>query len=105
MSRAACGSCGFRGFRAFRGRPKPGQHNIAGLGSVHRTQDSELRAQDSALRTQDSGLRTQDSELRTQDLELSTQNSGLRSVRFFTRRGFYVTCDVRDADQDGGAAD
>ena len=33
-----------------------------------------------------------------------TQNAGLRHVRFFTRDLFYVTCNVRDADQDGGAA-
>ena len=28
----------------------------------------------------------------------------IQSVRLFTREGFYVTCNVRDADQDGGAA-
>ena len=69
-----------------------------------RTQDSGLRTQDSGLRAQDSGLRTQNSELKTQDSGLRTHNSGLRSVRLFTREGFYVTCNVRDADQDGGAA-
>ena len=63
-----------------------------------------VRTQNSELGTQDSGLRTRDSELRTQDSGRRPYDSGLRSVRVFTRKGFYVTCNVRDADQDGGAA-
>ena len=58
-----------------------------------------VKLQDSGLRNQDSGLMTQDSGLMTRDSELRTQTR-----KVFYVRGFYVTCNVRDADQDGGAA-
>ena len=81
------------------------------MGTDASAEDSELRTQSSELwtQTQNSELRTQDSGLRIQDSELRTQNSGLRThnsdtSRFSMWEGFYVTCNVRDADQDGGAA-
>ena len=52
-----------------------------------------------------SGFTTQNSELRTQDSGLRTQNSEPRTEerKVFYAERFYVTCNVRDADQVGGA--
>ena len=60
---------------------------------------SELRTQEAILTIQESQLRTQNSGLRTQDSELKTQKR-----KVFYVRGFSVTCNVRDADQDGVVA-
>ena len=75
--RAQCGCGGFGGFGGYN------KYHMAGRGRTHITWPAE----DSELRTLNSGLRTQDSD-----------------ALGFLHEKVFLTCNVRDADQDGGAA-